>query len=109
MKVYWCAENTRTELDVYRTLVKAKVPNIATPLAGGRLGGTTLSQDFMDIPPDRRPARRFLFGFVTKELGRHLGTHDDQRVLFNCLQDALTGMFFAVVPRRFLTAEAPIC
>lgn len=107
MKVYWCAEGTRTELDAYRTLVKAKVPNIATPLAGGRLGGMTRSQDFMDHLY-RKPARRFLFCFVTEELGRHLGTYDDQSVLFNCLQDALNGMFFAVVPRGLLTVGAPI-
>ena len=91
LKIHWHSRSTHLELDIYRTLHKAKVHHVATPLAGGFLGEETLSQDH--FPTKTRPNKRKLHCFVTKELGRRLSTFENEKVLFDCIRDALKGMF----------------
>ena len=91
LKIYWNANGTHPELDIYRTLRDANVHHIATPIAGGFLDDETITQDH--ISAGTTPNMRKLYCFVTEEPGRSLSTFETEKVLFDCISDALKGMF----------------
>lgn len=94
LKDQWrCVARPHTELDAYVRLHKHKVPNIATPVAGGDIDGhRTLSQDYMTHLADEwRPSQRVLTRLVTREVGKLLETYKDSAELLRICTHAFLG------------------
>ena len=96
LKDYWYAkhETVHPETDVYKKLKEHNVPNVATLLAGGDVGGPsalqeTLTEEF--LTSEEKPTKRRHHRFVVNEVGRPLETYQTTAQLFSFVLKALTG------------------